>query len=103
MPKNETWKILDKNYDVIKHDLPFTHMEMSGIINNGRYHIISGYINNNDIAYIKLNFLNGLLVKLEKSEANSYAYVIIDEEEGSVINKIEGYSTDGKLIYQYNW
>jgi hypothetical protein len=98
---NDKWIVVNKSFSEVNKKVPFTHFEMSALITDqGRYHMVSGYLNDQNIDNIKITFFDGLLAEIKRSESNTFDYVRLDEPEGGV-QKIEAFSSDGKLIYQY--
>ncbi|WP_027086300.1 hypothetical protein [Cohnella panacarvi] len=95
-------EILFQTLNKIDKSVPFTKLEMSGLINNkGRYHIISGFIRDDEITDIVIKFSTGLIVNVTKSEENTYSYVLIDEPEGNIVIGVEGINKDGEQIFAY--
>lgn len=95
-------KVLYQAINKVDDSVPFTKLEMSGLINKkGRYHIVSGYINDKDISNIIIKFSSGLVINNNKSDLNTYSYVYIDEPEGNIVVGVEGINNDGKKIFAY--
>jgi len=95
------WLIKSISFEVVNRNVPFTQSQMSGQIgNDSNFFIISGVVNNDQISYIKANFVDGALVKIMINKSSgTYAYVRIDKPIG--IKEICGYSENGSIIHKY--
>ncbi|MFC4306322.1 hypothetical protein [Cohnella boryungensis] len=95
-----TPQIVDLNITKTDTTVPFTHMEMTGEMDDVVYHIYSGIINNEDITNIELTLFNDTVISLNKSELNTYSYVRLNDSDGR-LRSLEGFDVQGKLIYKY--
>lgn len=97
---NGVWVIKDLTYTPINKAVPFTQLEMSGTGSNGNYYIISGVVNDKNIAYIHASFIDGLFTQIIVRPTNgTYAYVRTDSPVG--LKELRGISKNGSLIYKY--
>ncbi|MEQ6390387.1 hypothetical protein RZN22_13850 [Bacillaceae bacterium S4-13-58] len=95
------FEIVDDAHNIIDKTTPFTHLEMTGVIKDGAYHIVSGVINDKNIDKVEISFLNGLLIETHKSNENTYEYVNINNTNDSGIQSIKALSSSGDIVYQY--
>jgi|GEM_PF-4626288 len=95
------WNIIYDDWNPIDTKLPFTHLESTSFLNEGpQYSIVSGVINDSNISYINIFYVNKLLVKVLPSlKYNTYAFIRTGALHG--VAKIEAYSKEDKLIFKY--
>lgn len=92
-------KIKHLIYNEIDRSVPFTHIDFSTAEGDHVFRMVGGQINSVEISYVNISFYNGSLVKVLKSEMNSYAYVDIDDNGG--VSGIKGYNVHDELIFEY--